>query len=83
MLWLLVLLACSLRCVMLLSLSALCSRVCSFRPSCLPLSFRVHAPGHRSLSRKPPGLTDAAYAREPNTLASLVFVSILARERPL
>ncbi|KAG9679814.1 hypothetical protein KCU87_g71, partial [Aureobasidium melanogenum] len=33
--------------------------------------------------RKPPGLTDAAYACQPDTLASLVFVSILARERPL
>ena len=52
-----------------------------FVSSCYSLSLRVHAPCHRFLSRKPPGLTDAAYAGQPNTLASLVFVSILARAR--
>lgn len=54
--------------------------VCFVLSACL---FRVHAPSHLFLSRKPPGLTDAAYACQPDTLASLVFVSILARERPL
>jgi hypothetical protein len=75
--------ACMLVALCYAASSVFTSLACLFDSSCLPLSFRVYAPGHKSLSRKPPGLTDAAYACQPNTLASLVFVSILTRERPL
>lgn len=75
----------SLRCAVLccFAFPVFTSPACLLVSSCLPLSFRVHAPSHRSLSRKTPALTDAAYACQPNTLASRVFVSILARERSL